>query len=94
KLHREFASGEERRAASEETIAAVGRWRCLEGKRYDTVASKHGIATCLDRDRFVREVRAILADYEPRQRLNELLSVAAAVPGLAVILQWARRRRP
>jgi hypothetical protein len=27
------------------------------------------------------------------QRLNELMSVAAAVPELAVILRWARRRR-
>ena len=45
-----------------------------------------------DRDRFVREVTSILADHEPRQRITQLLSVAAAVPGLAVILRWGRRR--
>ena len=47
-----------------------------------------------DRDRFVAEVIANLADRERWwQRLDELLSVAGAVPGLAVILRWARRRR-
>ena len=47
-----------------------------------------------DRERFVREVVANMADRERWwQRLDELLSVAAAVPGLAVILRWARRRR-
>ncbi len=47
-----------------------------------------------DRDRFVREVLANLADrHRWWQRVAELLSVAAAVPGLALILRWARRRR-
>jgi hypothetical protein len=47
-----------------------------------------------DRERFVAEVQANLADRERWwQRLRELLSVAGAVPGLAVILRWARRRR-
>ncbi len=41
-----------------------------------------------DRDRFVREVVANMADRQRWwQRLEELLSVAAAVPGLAVILR-------
>jgi hypothetical protein len=39
-------------------------------------------------------VLANLADRERWwQRLDELLSVAGAVPRLAVILRWARRRR-
>jgi hypothetical protein len=47
-----------------------------------------------DRERFVGEVMANLADRQRWwQRLDELLSVAGAVPGLAVILRWARRRR-
>ena len=46
-----------------------------------------------DRERFVREVLANLANLRWRQRVGELLSVAAAVPGLAVIRRWARRRR-
>jgi hypothetical protein len=47
-----------------------------------------------DRDRFVREVVANMADRQRGwQRLRELLTVAGAVPGLAVILRWARRRR-
>jgi hypothetical protein len=47
-----------------------------------------------DRERFVNEVLANLADRQRWwQRLDELLSVAAAVPGLAVILRWARRRK-
>jgi len=50
--------------------------------------------SCPPRDRFVAEVLANLADRERWwQRLDELLSVAGAVPGLAVILRWARRRR-
>jgi len=47
-----------------------------------------------DRERFVGEVAANMADRRRwGQRLEELLSVAAAVPGLAVVLRWARRRR-
>src|SRR6266536_1453183 len=47
-----------------------------------------------DRERFVREVMANMVDRQRWwQRLEELLSVAGAVPGLAVILRWARRRR-
>jgi hypothetical protein len=47
-----------------------------------------------DRERFVGEVLADLADRQRWwQRVDELLSVAGAVPGLAVILRWARRRR-
>jgi hypothetical protein len=47
-----------------------------------------------DRDRFIDEVLANLADRRRWwQRVDELLSVAAAVPGLAVILRWAQRRR-
>ena len=47
-----------------------------------------------DRERFVGEVVANLADSQRRwPRVGELLSVARAVPGLAVILRWARRRR-
>jgi hypothetical protein len=47
------------------------------------------------RERFVGEVLAILAD-RPRwwQRVGELLSVAGAVPGLAVILRRARAISP
>jgi hypothetical protein len=45
-----------------------------------------------DRERFVAEVLADIADLRWRQRVEELLSVAGAVPGLAVILRWARRR--
>jgi len=47
-----------------------------------------------DRDRFVREVTATLADFpRSRERIRELLSVAAAMPWIAAILRWARRRR-
>lgn len=46
-----------------------------------------------DRKRFVGEVLANMASLRWRQRAEELLSVARAVPGLAVILRWARRRR-
>jgi hypothetical protein len=47
-----------------------------------------------DRERFVGEVQANMADrHRWWQRLDELLSMAGAVPGLAVILRWARRRR-
>ena len=47
-----------------------------------------------DRERFVNEALANMADRQRWwQRLNELLSVAGAAPGLAVILRWARRRR-
>jgi hypothetical protein len=46
-----------------------------------------------DRERFVGEVLADIADLRWRQRVEELLSVAGAVPGIAVILRWARRRR-
>lgn len=42
----------------------------------------------------VREVTAMVADRQRWwQRVEELLTVAAAVPVLAVILRWARRRR-
>jgi hypothetical protein len=42
----------------------------------------------------VGEVLANLADrHRWGQRLDELLSVAGLVPGLAVILPWSRRRR-
>jgi hypothetical protein len=45
-----------------------------------------------DRERFVGEVLANLADRQRWwPRIEELLSVAGAVPGLAVILRWARR---
>jgi hypothetical protein len=47
-----------------------------------------------DRERFVGEVLANVADRQRWwQRLDELLSVASAVPGLAVMLWRARRRR-
>jgi hypothetical protein len=46
-----------------------------------------------DRERFVGEVLANMADLRWRQRVEELLSVAAAMSGIAVILRWARRRR-
>jgi len=47
-----------------------------------------------DRERFVCKVLANLADrMRWWQCVEELLSVAAAVPGLAVVLRWARRRR-
>jgi hypothetical protein len=47
-----------------------------------------------DRERFVGEVMADMADRGRWwQRVEELLSVARAVPGLAVIVRWARRRR-
>ena len=46
-----------------------------------------------DRERFVNEVMANIADRQRWwQRVEELLSVAAAAPGLAVIRRWARRR--
>ena len=47
-----------------------------------------------DRERFVGEVMANMARRQRWwQRVEELLSVARAVPGLAVIVRWARRRR-
>jgi len=47
-----------------------------------------------DRERFVGEVLANMADSQRWwQRLRDLLSVAVAVPGLAVILRRARRGR-
>jgi hypothetical protein len=47
-----------------------------------------------DRGRFVGEVTATLVDFpRPWQRAKQLLSVAAAMPGITVILRWARRRR-
>ena len=46
-----------------------------------------------DRERFVGEVLANMAELRWRQRVGELLSVATAVPGLAVIVRWARRER-
>lgn len=46
-----------------------------------------------DLGRFVGEVLADMADMRWRQRVGELLSVPAAVPGLALILRWARLRR-
>ena len=45
-----------------------------------------------DRERFVGEVLGNTAELRWRQRVEELLSVASAVPGLAVIVRWARRR--
>jgi hypothetical protein len=45
-----------------------------------------------DRERFVGEVMADIADLRWRHRVEEMLSVAGAVPGLAVILRRARRR--
>jgi hypothetical protein len=45
-----------------------------------------------DRERFLGEVIANMAGLRWRQRIGELLSVAAAAPGLAVIVRWARRR--
>ena len=46
-----------------------------------------------DRERFVGEVLGNMAELRWRQRVEELLSVAAAVLGLAVIVRWAWRRR-
>jgi hypothetical protein len=46
-----------------------------------------------DRECFVGEVLANMADLRWRQRGGELLSVAGAMRGLAVIMRWARRRR-
>lgn len=46
-----------------------------------------------DRERFVGEVLGNMAELRWRQRVEELLSAAAAVPGLAVIVRWARWRR-
>jgi len=47
-----------------------------------------------DRERFVGEVLANLPDRRPWwRRVDELVSAAAAVRGMAVILRWARRRR-
>lgn len=46
-----------------------------------------------DRERFVGEVLANMAELRWRQRVRELLSMARVVPGLAVIQWWARRRR-
>jgi hypothetical protein len=60
------------------------------------VAAGLGILALLlparDRERFVGEVLANMAGLRWRQRVGELLSVAAAVPGLAVVVRWARRR--
>jgi hypothetical protein len=41
----------------------------------------------------VGEVLANMAELRGRQRVGELVSVAAAMPGIAVIVWWARRRR-
>jgi hypothetical protein len=46
-----------------------------------------------DRERFVGEVLANMAELRWRQHVGELLSVTAAMPGIAVIVRWARRRR-
>ena len=84
-------------------IALLALW-LAKAARARTTESSGGVAARLlsllalllparDRERFVGEVLANMADLRWRQRVGELLSVAAAVPGLAVILRWARRRR-
>jgi len=45
-----------------------------------------------DRERFVGEALANMAELRWRQRVGELLSVATAVPGIAVIVRGARRQ--
>ena len=80
-------------------------WWMTNAARYCGTKPAHGLAARLlsllalllparDRERFVVEVLANMADRRRWwRRVEELLSVAAAVPGLAVILRWARRRR-
>jgi hypothetical protein len=46
-----------------------------------------------DRERFVGEVLANMAGLRWRERIEEFMSVAAAMPGIAAIVRWARRRR-
>jgi hypothetical protein len=45
-----------------------------------------------DRERFVGEVLGNMAELRWRQRVGQLVSVAAAMPGIAVIVRWARRQ--
>jgi hypothetical protein len=83
-------------------IAVLTAWLASSARAHRT-ESGPGAAACLlgllalllparDRERFVGEVLANMAELRWRQRVGELLSVAAAVPGLAVIVRWARRR--
>jgi hypothetical protein len=46
-----------------------------------------------DRERFVIEATEMVGNRTRWQRLNQLLSLAGAMPGIAVVLRWARRRR-
>ncbi len=84
--------------------AALACWLSRAARSRSPAQSEGGwvrVLRCLawtlpsrDRERFVREVMANMADRQRWwQRLQELLSVAAGLPGLAVILRWARRRR-
>jgi hypothetical protein len=87
------------------TLGALGSWCLARIKRSGLVKpakdSSRTELVCLgqllpsrDRERFVREAMANMADRQRWwQRVEELLSVAAAVPGLTVILGWAQRRR-
>jgi len=86
-------------------IAAALVWWFTRTARTRSTARTDGLAARVlrllalllparDRERFRGEVLANLADRQRWwPRLEELLSVAGAVPGLAVILRWARRRR-
>jgi hypothetical protein len=83
-------------------VALLTMW-LIRAARSRTTVPDEGVAARLlgllalllparDRERFVGEVLANMAGLRWRQRVGELLSVAAAVPGLAVIVRWARRR--
>jgi len=89
---------------SSPAIALLALWLAKAARSRSTKPSDGGAARLLsllalllptrDRERFVVEVLANMAERQRWwQRVEELLSVAAAVPGLAVILRWARRRR-
>ena len=79
-------------------------WLTRVARPHGTEAGDRGVAARLlrllalllparDRERFVGEVLANMAELRWRQRVGELVSVAGVVPGLAVIVRWARRRR-
>jgi hypothetical protein len=85
-------------------IALLALWLARAAQSRSTQPRESGVAARLlrllalllparDRERFVGEVLGNMAEMRWRQRIGELLSVAAGMPGIAVIVRWARRRR-
>ena len=88
------ASGSVAGGTSQRTDAGVSRSERVERDRAVAVCPLSVLALPpLAREHSVNEVLANMADPAAVWlRLEELPSVAAAVPGLAVILRWARQR--